>query len=127
MPEAGSEPYREQNVLDRLSKPETLNVHYRRMMRRERELLDRRLRLRGGDVLSVGSGWHPGRHLFPAPDFRLVAVDSDPDHVRGVISADEAVLGHAGELNFPPASFDVVLYRLVLHHIAFQGPLDPCF
>ena len=26
-----------------------------------------------------------------------------------------------------PASFDVVLYRLVLHHIAYQGPLAPCF
>src|SRR6266567_797228 len=49
------------------------------MMRRERRLLARRLPIASGDVLSVGCGWHPGRHLFEAPAFRLVAVDADPD------------------------------------------------
>ncbi len=99
-------------------------------MARERELLDRRLGLTGGDVLSVGGGWHPGRHLFPAPAFRLVSVDADPERVAGVREsgrADEAVVGHAGRLEFPDRAFDVVLYRLVLHHIAFQGPLAPSF
>jgi SAM-dependent methyltransferase len=33
----------------------------------------------------------------------------------------------AGELPFEDASFDVVLYRLVLHHVAYQGPLRPVF
>lgn len=101
------------------------------MMRREQALLSRRLDLRGGDVLSIGAGLHPGRHLFPAPAFRLTAVDSDPDRVAGVASsgrADEARVGQAGHLDdLPDRSFDVVLYRLVLHHIAFQGPLAPCF
>jgi SAM-dependent methyltransferase len=81
-------------------------------------------------VLSVGAGWHPGRELFPAPAFRLVAVDSDPERVDGVARlgrADAVHLGYAGRLEFPPASFDVVLYRLVLHHIAYQGPLGPAF
>ena len=81
-------------------------------------------------MLSVGAGWHPGRHLFPAPAFRLVAVDSNPERVAGVMEtgrADEAHVGYAGRLGLPPASFDVVLYRLVLHHIAYQGPLAPCF
>jgi SAM-dependent methyltransferase len=37
------------------------------------------------------------------------------------------VPGRAGELPFGDGSFDVVLYRLVLHHIAYQGPLAPVF
>jgi SAM-dependent methyltransferase len=42
--------------------------------------------------------------------------------------ADEGHEGRAGALDFlPDGAFDVVLYRLVLHHIAFQGSLDPCF
>ncbi|MBV9465724.1 MAG: class I SAM-dependent methyltransferase [Solirubrobacterales bacterium] len=123
-------PHQERNLLDRLSSRSTLELHYRHMMTREHDLLTRRLGLASGVVLSVGSGWHPGRHLFPAPSFRLVAVDADPDRVAGVREtgrADEAHVGYAGRLEFPPRSFDVVLYRLVLHHIAFQGPLQPCF
>jgi SAM-dependent methyltransferase len=125
-----SEPYDPDNLLDRHSRRSTLERHYRHMEARERALVDRRLGLRRGDVLSVGSGWHPGRHLFPAPDFRLVAVDPDPARVSGVLDAgraDEAQVGYAGRLELSPRSFDVVLYRLVLHHIAFQGPLSPSF
>lgn len=128
----GSERYDERNLLDRLSARETLETHYRHMMERERTLLERRLGLRGGEVLSVGAGWHPGRHLFPAPAFRLTAVDADPDRVRGVLEtgrADEAYVGHAGRLVslLNGRSFDVVLDRLVLHHLVFQGPLQPVF
>jgi SAM-dependent methyltransferase len=100
------------------------------MMRRERLLFARRVGITRGDALSIGAGWHPGRHLFPAPEFRLTAVDADPDRVQGVLEsgrADDARLGYAGRLDFPDHKFDVVLYRLVLHHIAFQGPLAPCF
>jgi SAM-dependent methyltransferase len=126
-----SEPYREQNLLARLSDQPTLELHYCRMERREQQLLAGRLGLAGGDVLSVGCGWHPGRHLFPAPAFRILAVDADPDRVAGVIAtarADQARVGFAGRLDdLPSHSFDVVLYRLVMHHIAFQGSLSPCF
>jgi SAM-dependent methyltransferase len=123
-------PHDPNNLLDRLSRESTLESHYQHLAHRERALLRTRLGISGGNVLSVGSGWHPGRHLFPAAQFRLVAVDSDPERVAGVTRldrADEAHLGYAGRLGFPPASFSVVLYRLVLHHIAFQGPLEPCF
>ena len=129
-PLTGSAAYEPRNVLDRLSRPSTLEDAYRHAMARERELVARRLGLDGGEVLSVGGGWHPGRHLFPAPAFRLTSVDADPERVAGVREtgrADEARVGHAGRLEFSDASFDVVLYRLVLHHIAFQGPLAPCF
>jgi SAM-dependent methyltransferase len=127
---AGSEPYSADNLFDRLSRPSTLQFNYRYLELREREILSRRVALRSGTVLSIGCGWNPGRHLFPAPEFRLVAVDADADRVRGVESigsADQAFVGHAGHLDLPSETFDVVLYRLVLHHIAFHQPLDACF
>jgi SAM-dependent methyltransferase len=43
----------------------------------------------------------------------------------GVI--EDGLVGRAGELPLPSGSFDVVLYRLVLHHIACQQPLEPVF
>jgi SAM-dependent methyltransferase len=126
----GLAPHDPRNLLDRLSREETLQTHYRHLERRERALLAARLATTAGEVLSVGGGWYPGRHLFPAPAFRLVAVDADPQRVAVAAEldrADEAHVGYAGRLWFAPASFDIVLYRLVLHHIAYQGPLAPCF
>jgi SAM-dependent methyltransferase len=125
-----SEPYRRDNLLDRVSRPDTLEVHYDRERERERELLDHRLRLAGGDVLSVGCGWHPGRHLFPKPAWRMTGVEIQEEVVRTLVEAgelDHGLAGRGGELPLPDDSFDVVLYRLVLHHIAWQGPLDACF
>lgn len=129
-PQMRCAPHDPGNLLDRLSSESTLQAHYQHLIEREQWLLTKHLHIAAGDVLSVGAGWHPGRHLFPAPAFRLVAVDSDPERVAGVESlgrADEVHLGYAGRLDLPPASFDIVLYRLVLHHIAYQGPLEPCF
>jgi SAM-dependent methyltransferase len=126
----GSAPYDADNLLDRHSRRDTLELNYRHTMERERALLDRHLGLNRGDVLSVGCGWHPGRHMFPAPAFRLVGADADPAKVAGVLEtgrADDGVVGYAGRLGLEPRSFDVVLYRLVLHHLAFRGPLAPCF
>jgi SAM-dependent methyltransferase len=127
----GSEAYTPDNLLDRLSDSSALTHSYLYAMARERAILRRRLGIDGGRVLSVGCGWHPGRHLFPAPAFRLVGVDPNGDHVRGVLDsgrADEAFVGAAGHLDaLPDASFEVVLYRLVMHHIAFQAPLAPAF
>jgi SAM-dependent methyltransferase len=123
-------PHDPDNLLDRLSRESTLQFHYRHLMDREQALLAARTSIPRGDVLSVGAGWYPGRHLFPAPAFRLVAVDSNPEPVAALVragSADETHLGYAGRLPYSPASFDVVLYRLVLHHVAYQGPLAPCF
>jgi len=126
----GSEPYQPGNLLDRVTRESTLEAYYAHMLARERAIVARRLALAGGDVVSIGCGWHPGRHLFPAPAFRLVGVDSDPDRVAGVLEsgrADEGLVGYAGHLELPVESFDVVLYRLVLHHLVFQGPLEPVF
>lgn len=99
------------------------------MMAREKAILDARLALTSGDVLSVGCGLHPGRHLFPAPAFRLTAVDIDPGRVATVQragTADEAFAGAAGSLPIT-SRFDVILYRLVLHHIAYHGSISHCF
>ncbi len=123
-----SEPYDPDNLLDRVSDPDTLELHYAQVKRREQDLLARLLPLDGGDVLSVGAGWHVGRHLFPAPAWRLTAVDLDLNAVRHATQtgqADDALVASAGELPFDPESFDVVLYRLVLHHVAYKRPLGP--
>jgi SAM-dependent methyltransferase len=125
-----SEPYEPDNLLDRHSDPLTLQVHYEQEYRRERALLERRLGLHGGEVLSVGCGWHPGRHLFPRPAWRMTGVDVDEAKVRHLLDTgelDAGVAAPAGELPYEPGSFDVVLYRLVLHHIAYQAPLGPVF
>jgi SAM-dependent methyltransferase len=125
-----SEPYRTENLLDRLTDADTLQVHYDQEMRREREVLDSRLNLERGEVLSVGCGWHPGRHLFPKPAFRITGVDLDGTMVATLLANGELDAGRvarAGALPYPPRSFDVVLYRLVLHHVAYQGPLAPVF
>jgi len=128
---AGSEPYEPDNFLDRHSRQATLDAFYAHEMEREAAILHERLGLAQGDVLSVGCGWHPGRHLFPAPAFRLTGVDADPVKVHGVLvagRADAAQAGFAGRLDdLPSAQFEVVLYRLVLHHIAYQEPLDGVF
>ncbi|MEJ7798030.1 MAG: methyltransferase domain-containing protein [Solirubrobacteraceae bacterium] len=125
-----SEIYTSQNLLDRISDPATLAAQYERGKRRERELLDRHLGIDGGDALSIGCGWHPGRHLLPAPQWRLVAADLDPERPRAAVArgeADEGLQGVAGELDeLPDGSFDVILHRLLLHHVAYQGPLEPC-
>jgi SAM-dependent methyltransferase len=128
--DARSAPYREDNLLDRLSSDAAREAHYRHVREREARLLSDRLGITNGAVLEVGCGWHPARDLFPSPAFGLVAVDADPSCVAHALEsgqADEAFVGNAGRLQVEPRSFDVVLYRLVLHHVAYQGPLDPCF
>lgn len=130
MTSLGSEPYQTENLLDRVSQPSTLEYFYRHGMERERALLARRLALSGGEVLSVGCGRHPGRHLFPAPAFRLTGVDTEPDRVADVVAsgqADAALVGYAGRLGLASGSFDVVLYRLVMHHIVYREPLAASF
>jgi len=125
-----SEAYAPDNLLDRRSDAATLQVHYEQEYRRERTLLERRLGRDGGEVLSVGCGWRPGRHLFPRPTWRMTGTDLDPAPVEHLLKRGElerGVTGRAGQLPFEPGSFDVVLYRLVLHHIAYQSPLSPCF
>jgi SAM-dependent methyltransferase len=121
-----SEPFEADNLLDRRSSPATLQLHYEQEYRRERELLARRLGLNAGEVLSVGCGRHPGRHIFPRPRWRMTGVDLDPAMIESD-ELDAGAVGRAGELDFAPGSFDVVLYRLVLHHVVYQGPLGPVF
>jgi SAM-dependent methyltransferase len=127
-----SEQYTPDNLLDRLSDPATLDVHYGRLRERERELLSTRLDLEGGgEVLAVGCGRDPGRHLFRTPAWRMTGVELDDEWPRRLVDSgelDAGFAGRAGQLDdLEDGSFDVVLYRYVLHHIAFQGPLAPVF
>jgi SAM-dependent methyltransferase len=123
-----SEAYDPDNLLDRLFPPAVVREHDAHAAAREAELVRAHLRLAGGEVLVVGCGWHPGRHLFPKPAWRLVATDIDPARPRVCVErgeADDGFPGAAGRLGLPDASFDAVLYRLVLHHVAFHEDLVP--
>jgi len=125
-----SEAYDPDNLLDRCSDPGTLALQYEHMRVRERELLERSLPRAGGEVLSVGCGWNPGRHLFPKPAWRMTGVELEEEKPRVLVedgTLDTGLAGRAGALELEPESFDVVLYRLVLHHIAYQGALAPAF
>ena len=125
-----SEEYDPDNLLDRNTPQATMEVHYEQTRRREAAILERRLGLDGGDVLSVGCGWNPGRHMFPAPAWRMTGVELEatkPDALVADGTLDAGFAGRAGELGLESESFDVVLYRLVLHHIAYQGALGPVF
>jgi SAM-dependent methyltransferase len=127
----GSEPYTPENLLDRLSHADTLEHHYRRLEFREQILVRRRVGIERGEVISIGCGWQPGRHLFPAPDFYMTGVDLDPVKVQAVVESgvvDAGFVNAAGAMHELGAGIvDVVLYRLVLHHIVFHQPLTPCF
>jgi SAM-dependent methyltransferase len=48
-------------------------------------------------------------------------------HLLASGEIDAGITARAGELPFDPGSFDVVLYRLVLHHVAYRQPLAPIF
>jgi SAM-dependent methyltransferase len=126
-----SEQYDPDNLLDRLSDPDTLDVHYGHLREREREILQRRFPRAGGDVLAVGCGRDPGRHLFPKPAWRMTGVELEEEWPRALVESgelDEGFAGRAGELDaLADESFDVVLYRYVLHHVVYQGPLAPAF
>jgi SAM-dependent methyltransferase len=68
--------------------------------------------------------------MFAQPAWRMTGVELEPTKPDALVAdgiLEAGFAGRAGELGLEPASFDVVLYRLVLHHIAFQGPLAPVF
>lgn len=119
-----SDAYDPDNVLDRRSAAATLQAHYDHAEAREAALLAARLGIARGTAVSVGCGWHPGRHLFPAPAWRLVANDLRPERAAHAVqsgTAEAVVRGSATALELPDGSVDVVLERLVLHHIAYEG------
>jgi SAM-dependent methyltransferase len=125
-----SETYTPDNLLDRLSDPATLAEQYERGKRRERELLDRHLGVAGGDETPLRRRQQMAPRMPAAADRDRVAADIDPERPRYAVaqgSADEGVVGAAGALHeLPDGAFDVVLQRLVLHHVAYGGPLEPC-
>lgn len=125
-----SEEYDPDNLLDRNTPQAVMEIHYEQVRRREAAILARRLQLGGGDVLSVGCGWNPGRHMFAQPAWRMTGVELEPLKPEALVAdgvLEHGFAGRAGALGLPGECFDVVLYRLVLHHIAFQGSLAPVF
>ena len=117
------------NLLDRVSDPDTLELHYAQVKRRERALLGRLLPLEGRRRAVGRSGL--ARRTAPLSRAGVEADRGGLDlnavrHATQTAQADEALVASAGEsCRSSPESFDVVLYRLVLHHVAYKRPLGP--
>jgi len=76
-------------------------------------------------VLSVGCGGAPRRGI-PRGNFFVAGVDSSPEAIVAAQKSgtvDEVHLASATKLPFADESFDVVFFRLVLHHLIDQLPL----
>ena len=125
-----SEPYRADNLLDRVGDDATRQIHYDHQMERERALLDAGTS-RSAVATScrwAAAGTRDG--TVPVPRVANDRRGAERRHDRRLpraVSSTTAWWARAGELSFEPASFDVVLYRLVLHHVIYQGPLGPVF
>ncbi len=121
------------NILDRLTPRSRLAYFEERLVARQRHVLERKglfdpppdgRRLR---VLSVGCGTRPRRGL-PEGDYFIAGIDSEPTSVKAALDTgevDDVRLGAADDLPFDDGEFDVVVFRLVLHHVVHQGPLGP--
>ena len=126
-----SETYTPDNLLDRLSDPATLAEQYERGKRRERELLDRHLgldrRRRALGRLRLAPRPPPAARAAVAArrgGHRPATARASPSRRARPTRASPARPAQLDAL--PDASFDVVLHRLVLHHVAYAGPLEPC-
>lgn len=122
------------NILDRITPQQRKEYCRKHSIAREQWLLEQcpefsKARPEPARVLTVGCGAYPGRGL-PEGSYRLIGLDSDPERVKlAKESTPEADmhLGTATDLPFEDASVDVVHFRLVLHHIIYQCPLEPVF
>ena len=122
------------NLLDRATPKERL-IRFSELLREREAALWRESRLlepRNGEptrVLSVGCGCD-ARTGLEQNNPRVWGVDSNPDFVaaaRALGNVQGVELGSASKLPFPEETFDVVFFRLVLHHVVFQQPLAPVF
>ena len=80
-------------------------------------------------MLSVGCGWHPGRHLFPTPAWRMTGADLNSDMVEHLLAAgdiDAGVHGRAGELPLPSGLVRRGALPAGAPPHRLPGPLRPC-
>jgi SAM-dependent methyltransferase len=122
------------NLLDRVTS-KARRIRFSELFREREDALWRESRLlepRNGEparVLSVGCGLNARRGLEVNMP-HVWGVDSDADYVaaaRALGNVQGVELGSAAKLPFPDGMFDVVFFRLVLHHVVFQQPLAPVF
>ena len=131
-PRAGrlvSEPYRADNLLDRARRrrhaPGPLRPGDAPRARAARPAAAARRRRRAVGRLRLAPRPPPVPAAGVPHDRRGPRRGDDRLAARERASSTTGRVARAGELPYEPGSFDVVLYRLVLHHVAYQGPLAP--
>ena len=125
-----SAPYDGDNLLDGLTQQSTLDFQYRHEMLREQEVL--RLVCESQAAMCfrwVAAGTRdvicfPRRPSGSWPSTPIPTVSPEWSRTGAPMRPRSAMRGGSTSAD---GSFDVVLYRLVMHHLAYQGPLGPCF
>jgi SAM-dependent methyltransferase len=122
---------RENNLLDRLSRPDRFDYFANAFFACEKALVAEKVAsvVPRGTVLNVGCGRHGiERDLFPETNYAIYGVDINEESLR-ILGKRRiyggVVKGSITSLPVPSATVDVVYLRLVLHHlVAPQNLLD---
>jgi SAM-dependent methyltransferase len=119
------EKFREDNLLDRVSRRDRFEHYYASFLATEKNLVKENIirLIPGGIILNVGcSSIGTERRLFPTSDYEIFGVDINGESLK--ILQRKKLYGalynaSISSLPFAQGTFDIIYLRLVLHHLIF--------